>query len=297
MRLRLGTGPVSWGVDFADDPHNPPWAEVLDGIAAAGLRWTELGPLGYLPEEPAELLAALRQRGLAVAGSFIFQPLHDRAARDEILDVAQRTCGLIAAAGGTHLVVIDRPCAARAATAGRTEDAPRLDAVGWGGLLATTLAVAELAHEQFGLRAVFHPHAGSYVEFADEVARLMADAPADRVGLCVDTGHCAFAGIDPVALIAEHGRRADYFHLKDVDPAVLADVRARRLDFWSAIRAEAFCPLGRGLVDFAALRAQLDADGFDGRATIEQDRRPGGTSSPLDDLRASVHFLREAGYA
>jgi hypothetical protein len=38
--IELGTGPVSFGVDFADARDNPPWTEVLDGIAAAGYRWT-----------------------------------------------------------------------------------------------------------------------------------------------------------------------------------------------------------------------------------------------------------------
>jgi inosose dehydratase len=295
MRLRLATGPVSWGVDFADDPHNPPWAEVLDGIAASGLRWTELGPVGYLPEQSERLLAELGARGLRVAGSFVFQPLHDPAQRASILDVARRTCALIAAAEGSHLVILDCPCEARAATAGREADAPRLDARGWEAFATTTLAVAQLARDEYGLRPVFHPHAGTYVEFADEIERLARELDAGLLGLCVDTGHCAYAGVDPAALIAEHGARVSYLHFKDVDGAVLADVRAQHLDFWTAIEREAFCPLGRGLVDFAAVRRQLDAIDFDGWATIEQDRRPGASSSPLADLRASIAFLAGAG--
>ena len=60
--IHLAGGPVSWGVDFADTPGNPAPDTVLDGIAAAGLCWTELGPVGYLPPDPGAARAAGRCR-------------------------------------------------------------------------------------------------------------------------------------------------------------------------------------------------------------------------------------------
>ena len=69
LELELAAGPVSWGVDFAGDPGNPPWPEVLDGIRATGLRAIELGPLGYLPRDPvADLRASMGQLGRAGVG-------------------------------------------------------------------------------------------------------------------------------------------------------------------------------------------------------------------------------------
>ena len=67
--IALAGAPVSWGVDFADDPPNPSPSEVLDGIAAAGLEWMELGPPGFLPAS-AEVLA---ERGLRSVGTFVFE--------------------------------------------------------------------------------------------------------------------------------------------------------------------------------------------------------------------------------
>jgi inosose dehydratase len=294
-RVRLATGPVSWGVDFADDPHNPPWPEVLDGIAASQLRWTELGPLGYLPQEPATLLPALQSRGLGVAGSFLFQPLHDPSAHDATLDTARRTCRLIRAAGGSHLVVLDQPGDERASTAGRTEAARRLHSSGWQAFLSTVHAVSDIARDEFDLRPVFHPHAGTYVEFQDEIERLLAATDPERLGLCIDTGHCAYAGVSPTELLRSHGDRVSYLHFKDVDAGVLATVRAQGLSFWTAIEREVFCPLGRGAVDFPGFIAELGRIGFDGYATIEQDRRPGASRTPLEDLADSVAFLRAQG--
>ncbi|HEX8101180.1 MAG TPA: hypothetical protein VF533_01070, partial [Solirubrobacteraceae bacterium] len=100
MSVTLATGPVSWGVDFAAAPGNPPWPDVLDGIAAAGYPGLELGPLGYLPEDPARLRAELDRRGLAVAGSFVFEPLHEPERVPAALAAARRTAALVAAAGG-----------------------------------------------------------------------------------------------------------------------------------------------------------------------------------------------------
>jgi inosose dehydratase len=287
MSVELAGGPVSWGVDFADAPGNPAPGVVLAGIAAAGLHWAELGPVGYLPADPA-LLAAL---GLRSAGTFVFEPLLDTAAS---LAAAQAALAAITATGGRLLVVIDRPGPARAATAGRSADAPRLGAADRRRLAATVRAIAELAAEH-GVRPVLHPHAGGHLEFEDEVDALLAAVPADALGLCLDTGHALYAGADPVALTARYAGRLEHLHLKDVDPARLAAARGERIDFWSAIAGGVFCPVGDGMLDLAALRAALEAAGYDGLATVEQDRRPDTPGDPAAHLRRSVARLRAAG--
>jgi inosose dehydratase len=280
MSLRLATGPVSWGVDFAGSADNPPWPEVLDGIRAAGFSDLELGPLGYLPEDPRRLEGELAARGLTVVGGFLFEPLHDPACIADILALAQRTARLIAAVGGRHLVVIDLVSEARARTAGRSAQAPRLRGPA---LLRAIAGVAEVARA-WGLEAAVHPHAGSYVEFADEIAAVAEVAP-----LCLDTGHLALAGLDPAAVIGEYADRTVLLHLKDVDPIV----RAQGRSFWDAVAAGVFCPLGSGIVDLGRLAAVVAGLSRVEWATVEQDRVPGG--DPVADLRASRRALERAG--
>ncbi|MGB0213710.1 sugar phosphate isomerase/epimerase family protein, partial [Algiphilus sp.] len=60
-----------------------------------------------------------------------------------------------------------------------------------------------LAAEQ-GVTAVLHHHAASFVEFEDEIERTLG-ALGDHVGLCVDTGHAAYAGLDPALLVERWG--------------------------------------------------------------------------------------------
>jgi inosose dehydratase len=287
--VKLATGPVTWGVDFADAPGNPPWELVLDDMVASGLTAIELGPVGYLPEDPRLLRAALDVRGLTAVGSFVFDDFHDPARAAAIGAVTERACRAIVAAGGSVLVVIDRPGPERAATAGRSAAARRLEGPSWAVMVASIRRAADLA-EEHGLRAAFHPHAGSFVEFEDEIERLLDDTD---LALCLDTGHAAFAGIAADRALIDYGGRLGHVHLKDVAGDVLARVREQRLDFWAAIAAGVFCPLGEGVVDLPAVLAALSELGYRGYATIEQDRVP-GSGAPLDDLAASLRVLSSA---
>jgi inosose dehydratase len=278
--IALATGPVTWGVDVANAPTNPPWEHVLDEIASSGVRALELGPIGYLPDGRA----ALDARGLTAVGSFVFDDFHDPAR--ELVGATERAARAIAAAGGTILLLIDRPGPERAATAGRSLDARRLEDRAWAAMVDSLRRCASVA-DTHGLRPSVHPHAGSFLEFEDEIERLLDDSDLD---LCLDTGHAAYAGIEADRALVAYGPRVAHLHLKDVR----AEVVERGLGFWDALAAGVFCPLGEGAVDLPAVLAALDEIGYEGYATIEQDRVP-GSGSPLEDLAASVRVLTAAG--
>ena len=279
-RITLAGAPVSWGVDFADDPLNPPPSEVLDGIAAAGLEWMELGPPGFLTAS-ADVLS---DRGLRSVGTFVFEDLRDG---ERVAAATHDALAALVAFGGRLLVLIDRPSPPRAATAGRSDAAVRLDGAAWRAMIATIRQAAETA-AAVAVRAVVHPHAGSHVEFADEIERLLADLPADEAGLCLDTGHALYAGMCPEDLVRDYRERLEHLHVKDV--------RAERGgDFWSAVASGVFCPAGEGLLDLDALARALTETAYDGFATIEQDRRPESPGTPLEDLRRSLARVRASG--
>src|SRR5688500_1261698 len=128
--ITLAGGPVSWGVDFADRPGNPPYETVLRGIRDAGLQWLELGPVGYLPAGD-RAQAALHAHGLRAVGTFVFAAFHSPTAGRDVLAAVDAAAAAITATGGSRLVLIDRPSDERAATAGRGEAAPRLGGAAW----------------------------------------------------------------------------------------------------------------------------------------------------------------------
>ena len=271
--IRLAASPTTWGVDFADNPRNPAWNRVLDEIEASGVDTLELGPVGYLPEDPQILGPELESRGLSTAGTFMFQPIFDDAREDEVLDVARRTSGLVRELNGEFLILVDQPTDTRVATAGRSGAATRMDDASRRRYLERVRKIGTIAGEN-GLRAVFHQHAGTNVEFLDEVEALFADVDHECLGMCLDTGHLAYAGIDPVSAIDHFSDRIDHVHFKDVNGRVLAQAREEGWDFWQAIATGIFCPIGEGVVDFPGVIGSLSSLGFSGTATIEQDRPP-----------------------
>ena len=293
--IRFGNAPTSWGIEKPADPAYPMWQSVLDQVAEAGYDGLELGPRGYLPDRPEELSAELSKRHLALSAANMMKPLDDRATTDELVRDAELTCDLAGALGASHYVIIDGITFDRERTAGRSADAARLEGAAWRTLVDTVGRLAEVAAAR-GLVAAFHPHAGTRVEFRDEVERLLEETDPSMVRLCVDTGHSTYAGMDPVELCRAHADRLSYVHLKDVSLPVLEKARSDEAGFWEAYRRGVFCVLGRGSVDFAGLRRYVEELGYDGWLTVEQDASPTGDSVPLDDAIASRRFLAEAGF-
>ena len=296
MAIEIGNAPCSWGVEFPDDPRNPPWTRVLDECAATGYAGIELGPVGYMPEDPARLAEALAERGLSLIGGVVFREWHDPAKWDDVLDGSVRTCRALVAHGARHLVLIDSISPRRAPTAGRPDEAEQMEAGEWHGFVDRIRTIAKMGTEEYGLTVAIHPHAAGFCDFEQETERLLSEIDADILKLCFDTGHADYAGYDVLAFMRRHVGRISYMHFKDIDPLVKADVIANRTDFYAACGQGIFCTLGSGSVDFPAVRRILLDNGFDGWCTVEQDCDPQGDTSPADDSRKNRDYLRAIGF-
>ena len=109
-----------------------------------------------------------------------------------------------------------------------------LDKAAWRGMVENIRAIATLARDTYGVRATIHPHAGGYIEFADELQQIVEDIPADLAGLCLDTGHMAYSGMDPAATLRRYWDRVDYIHFKDIDATVFQEVMGEHIRFFEA---------------------------------------------------------------
>lgn len=296
MTIKIGNAPCSWGVEFADDPRNPPWQTVLDQCRDAGYRGMELGPVGYMPEDPAELGDALAARGLELIGGVVFRPFHDPGKWHEVQDGAVRTCKALKAHGAQHLVLIDSISPRRAPTAGRPDEAEIMTPAEWNGFRDRIGEIARMALEEYGLTPAIHPHAAGFLDFEPEVECLLEEIDATCLKICLDTGHSLYAGFDPLGFMDRHMDRISYMHFKDIDPAVRDRAIAGRTDFYEACGNGIFCNLGRGAVDFPAVKARLEAAGFTGWCTVEQDCDPAKAQSPLDDAIDNRTYLRSIGF-
>ncbi|MFZ1481594.1 MAG: TIM barrel protein [Paracoccaceae bacterium] len=296
MSIRIGNAPCSWGVEFAGDPRNPGWETVLKDCAEAGYKGIELGPVGYMPEDPARLAEALARHDLTLIGGVVFRPFHDPAAWDDVLDAATRTCKALVAHGARHLVLIDSISPRRAPSAGRATEAERMDPAEWAAFRDRIATVARIGVEDFGLTVGIHAHAAGFVDFEPELERLLDQVDEKILKICFDTGHHSYAGFDPVAFLRRHIGRVSYMHFKDIDPKVKAHAIANRTGFYDACGQGIFCNLGKGDVDFPAVRQILLEAGFQGWCTVEQDCDPTLDVRPLDDARANREYLTSIGF-
>ena len=296
MTIRIGNAPCSWGVEFASDPRNPTWRTVLSECAEGSYTGIELGPVGFMPEDPAKLGEALDEFGLELIGGVVFRPFHNPAAWDEVMDGAVRTCKALKAHGAKHFVLIDSISPHRAPTAGRASEAEQMSTSEWAAYRDRIVTVAKMGAEEYGLIPELHPHAGGFMDFEPEIERILSEVEADTLSLCIDTGHCTYAGFDPVAFMKRHMDRITYVHFKSTNADVKARAIANRTGFYDACGQGIFCNLADGEVDFPAVRqVLLDAD-YEGWCTVEQDCDPTLDPDPLGDARRNREYLESIGF-
>ena len=281
---RIAGAPISWGVCEV-----PGWGfqlsaeRVLGEMQQLGLRATEFGPTGFLPDGPAAKSEFLARFGLKAVGGFLPVLLHD-SGHEPMPEVDAFIDDCLGS--GARIVVL-------AAVTGVDgyDDRPILDELQWNTMLHNLNRIADHATSR-GVSAVVHPHIGTMVENADDVARILAGS---HIGLCVDTGHLVAAGADPVAITLANTDRIEHVHLKDVDSDIAASFLAKEITFSDAVANGLFCVLGTGSVDIAAMVGALDGAGYDGWYVLEQDvtltaGKPDG-EGPIADVRASLDFL------
>lgn len=293
MQIQIGTSPDSWGVWFPEEPRQPPPERFLAEAADAGYEWIELGPWGYLPTDLASLQTALDALRLQVAGSFIMGDLASPEGRRRLEGEAAVVGRQLEALGARRLVLIDDTYTNlfTGASMGPAELSP--DA--WAYLVESANRLGRLVRERYGLQVVFHPHAETHVELEPQIEAFLEATDPAFVALCLDTGHHAYRGGDPVRFFQAHHARIPYLHLKSVDARIQQDVAQRQIPFAQAVAMGIFCEPSQGVVDFAALRDALQAAGFSGAAIVEQDMFPAELDKPLPIARRTREYLRAMG--
>ncbi|MGW8726655.1 sugar phosphate isomerase/epimerase family protein [Streptomyces sp. NPDC055808] len=293
-RIRIGSAPDSWGVWFPDDPRQVPWQRFLDEVAGAGYRWIELGPYGYLPTDPARLAEETAARDLRVSAGTVFTGLHHGpAVWEKTWAHVSEVAALAEATGARHLVVI--PSFWRDDKTGEVLESSTLTAAQWRDLAGQTERLAREVRDRHGLRVVVHPHADTHIDSEVNVARFLHATDSDLVSLCLDTGHYAYCGGDSVKLIETYGERIGYLHLKQVDPEVLAQVRAEGTPFGPAVARGVMCEPPHGVPALEPVLAAAQALDVDLFAIVEQDMYPCDPDKPLPIAERTRAFLRSCG--
>ena len=295
-RFKFASAPDCWGVlDYPSPSWEQSYQTMLDEMVFAGYTGTELGPYGFLPTDPKLLESELSQRKLKLLGSFVPVVLSDPASTKIVVERIRIVGGLLAALGAPFLVLADAQSEERDRIAGRVpaDGSKSLNAQQWK-QVAKVVAEAAGVAEEFGLDLVFHPHTSTYVETPQETAQFFDVTSASKIGLCLDTGHCAYAGGDPAAEAEKYPGILRFVHIKDVDEKVMAQVRRTEMNFEQAIAAHAFTIIGQGSIDFPAFFRVLEKNNYSGWMVVEQDVTYGATVvPPVESVAASLKYLQK----
>ena len=293
MNITVGIAPDSWEIWFSNDPKQVPWQRFLDEVVQAGYEWTELGPYGYLPTGVAVLRSELSRRGLKVCASAVMGNLENPSAWPRLEKEVLWTGELLAALDAKFLVLIDDTYTDL--FTGTLVVPPRLDAEAWKRLIDTTQKVADIVRDRFRLTLVYHPHVESHVEHEDQIETLLAQTDPSLVNLCLDTGHHAYCGGDPVSFMRRHHKRIPYLHLKSVDWEKREQAEKDKTPFAMAVAGDVFCEPATGVVDFSAFLEVLREINYEGYAIVEQDMYPAPFDKPLPIAQRTRTYLREIG--
>lgn len=285
---RIAGAPITWGVCEV-----PGWGyqmsagRVLGEAASIGLRAMELGPPGFLPEQPEAARALLARHGLGAAAGFLSVFLHREEALEATFDAVETATSQLATLGATVLLL-----AAQSDDAGYelSRDASPAE---WTLLAQTLERAGELAAVR-GIDVVFHPHYGTLVETVPQIEHLL---DASDIPICIDTGHLLVGGVDPLLLVHAAADRVRHVHLKDVDVSLAARVRRRQMSYHAAVRSGMYRPLGDGDVNIHGVVETLEAQGYSGWYVLEQDTvlasEPASGEGPIRDASRSLSQLTE----
>jgi inosose dehydratase len=201
---------------------------------------------------------------------------------------------LTAAMGAKHVVVI--PDFWRDPATGKVLEPSDLTAEEWPQYARQINRLARAIRDDYGLQIQFHPHADSHVDTHANVERFLAETDPDLVTLCLDTGHIEYCEGDSLKLIQDHPERIGYVHLKQVDPQVMAKVRADEIGFGEAVKMGAMCEPPLGVPDMPPiLDALAELDHVELFAIVEQDLYPCRPDVPLPIATRTLDYLRSCG--
>ncbi len=268
MTIRIGTSPTGWSNDDLPELGGETPLEVcLAEARQAGFEGIELGH--KFPRHPDALLAALSPFGLACVSGWHWSRLQHDAEVE--LGHLRPHLDLLRAVGSEVMVFAETTGAIHADRAAALSRRPVLAAEDWPGFGDRLTEVGDALLSE-GVRLVYHHHVGTVVQSGADIDTLM-QCTGPSVQLLLDTGHAAWAGVDPAALAARHRVRIGHVHAKDVRAAVRARADAQDWSFLDAVIAGGYTVPGDGSIDFVGVFRALA--GYAGWVVVEAEQDPG----------------------
>jgi len=289
-QFRIGIAPISWvnddipglGDHYTQD-------QVLSEMAALGYISTEMGRL--FSQDPPSLKAKLEKYGIQLASKFVGVLFSDANRLEEELQSFSQWVKYLKEMGCEHVIVCEMGGSMHWDPRRSPDDKgiQKLTNKEWESLVEGLHRAASICQES-RMQLVYHFHAGTVVETAEEIDRLMELTDPNLVHLLYDTGHALYGGYDPLKLLKKYYDRIQYVHLKDVRRDVLEYVRKENIDFRTSVLKGLFTVPGDGCIDFAPIFRELIERNYDGWIIVEAEQDP-AKANPYQYAKMAKEYI------
>ncbi len=279
--IKIACGQITWrGSGFSEE-------QILQQIAEAGYDGAPV-PASSLEDVPI-VRRWFDAAGLSPAPAYLGAEFWDESQADDIVRRAGDIARVSGEFGLTELYVAASLTPERRAVSGHVKPSDALSGDAYE-IFARTLNQVGEATLQHGVRASFHNHVGSFIETRAGIDELFSRVDPALVFHGPDTGHLAWAGDDVVSYVRDYISKITTMHVKDIDPAILAEGVSKGWDYTEFSDHGIFTELGQGFVDFSAVFDLLREASFRGWIVVETDvtQRP----TALESATVSRNYLR-----
>ncbi|MCI8838278.1 MAG: myo-inosose-2 dehydratase [Hungatella sp.] len=293
-KVKLGIAPIAWtNDDMPDLGKENTFEQCVSEMALAGFTGSEVG--NKYPKDPAELKKALDLRGVEICNQWfssflITKPFEEveKEARAQLAFLKAMGSKIIGFSEQSHSVQgqLDTPVFGRKYVMNDEE---------WDLLCTGLNKLGKIAKEEYGISLTFHHHMGTVVQTDAETQRMLDNTDPNYVSLLYDSGHFAYSGEDPTAMVKKYIGRIKHVHLKDIRREVVDRVKAENLSFLDGVRAGAFTIPGDGCIDFEPIFKVLEDAGYEGYMLVEAEQDP-AKANPLEyAIRARKYIAEKTG--
>lgn len=294
MTVQLGINPLTWtNDDLPSLGAETPLETCLSEGKLAGFEGFELG--NKFPRQASVLGPILARHQLKLVSGWYSGELLTRSVEEEIA-VVQDHLTLLRELGANVMVFCEVTDCIHGKQQVPVNQRPHFPAERWAEYGAKLTEFARYTQSQ-GVQIAYHHHMGTMIETEQDIDLLMQHT-GEEVGLLLDTGHLTFAGVDPVAVAARWAKRINHVHCKDVRPAVLAEVKNKKMSFLNAVLAGVYTVPGDGCVDYPAVFRELKRVNYQGWLVVEAEQDP-AIAHPLTYARLGYNnlhrFAEDAG--
>ena len=142
----------------------------------------------------------------------------------------------------------------------------------------------------YGLKTVFHPHCGSFIETPAEIEKLLELTDIDLV---FDTGHFILGSenkYDIINFLNKYRKRIYTYHFKDCSKEILNNFNDS--NYFDLVNRGVFCELGKGVINFKEILDWLEFNDYEGWILVEQDIIK-DNGNPYESAKNNFDYLKK----